>query len=57
MSQPLVTWILPVKNSAKFLLSCLESICEQTYSNHKIIAIDNGSSDNSLEIFKRIYSI
>lgn len=51
-TDPRVTWILPVKNSQKYLNACLESIHSQTYKHYTIIAIDNGSTDDSVSILK-----
>lgn len=45
-----ITIIVPCYNSEKFLRKCLDSIIKQTYSNIEIIAIDDGSTDKSLEI-------
>ena len=44
-----VTWLLPVRNGMPYLPATLKSIVDQTYSNHKIIAWDNGSTDGTLE--------
>ena len=46
----LVSIIIPVYNSAKFLEECLNSILEQTYPNIEIIAIDDESNDSSADI-------
>lgn len=48
-----VSVIIPVYNSEKFLKETLESIIHQTYSDVEIIAINDGSTDNSLEILKK----
>ena len=47
---PLVSVIVPVYNTEKYLDKCIDSICRQTYKNLEIILINDGSSDNSLEI-------
>ena len=47
---PLISIIIPVYNTAKYLRRCLESVCNQTYSNIEVLCIDDGSSDNSLHI-------
>lgn len=47
-----VSIILPVYNTELFLNKCLDSIINQTYSNLEIICINDGSTDNSLEILK-----
>ena len=49
----LVSVIIPVYNSAQFLKKSLESVVNQTYSNIEIICINDGSTDNSLEILKQ----
>jgi len=49
----LVSIIIPVHNSQKFLEECIESALSQTYPNIEIIAIDDGSTDNSLKILKK----
>jgi len=46
----LVSVIIPVYNTGKYLNKCLGSIVNQTYSNLEIIVINDGSDDNSLDI-------
>jgi glycosyltransferase involved in cell wall biosynthesis len=50
MNNKLVSIVIPVYNSERFLEECLNSILEQTYQNIEIIAIDDGSNDSSLDI-------
>ncbi len=50
MSRPLISIIMPVKNAGPFLEACLDSIHKQSYKNYELIAINDHSSDNSLEI-------
>ena len=49
-SKKLVSIIIPVYNTAKFLPRCLNSVQNQTYKNLEIILINDGSTDNSLTI-------
>jgi glycosyltransferase involved in cell wall biosynthesis len=49
----LVSVIIPVYNSAQFLKESIESVINQTYQNIEIICINDGSTDNSLEILKQ----
>ena len=51
----LVSVIIPVYNSAQFLKESIESVINQTYQNIEIICINDGSTDNSLEILQ-LYS-
>ena len=46
----LVSVIIPVYNSSLYLQDILDDVKKQTYKNLEIIVIDDGSSDNSLEI-------
>lgn len=52
-NKPLVSVIIPTKNSAKFLDKCLMSIKKQSYKNIEIIVVDSHSSDKTNEIAKR----
>jgi glycosyltransferase involved in cell wall biosynthesis len=45
-----VSIVVPVYNTEKFLPHCLDSILSQTLSNIEILAVDDGSTDNSLQI-------
>jgi len=47
IESPLVSIVMPVYNSAKFLVGALDSILAQTYENWELIAVDDSSSDNS----------
>lgn len=46
--------IVPVYNSEETIEKCIKSIIQQTYHNLEIIIIDDGSSDQSYEICKRL---
>lgn len=47
-----VSVIIPCFNAEKWLKEAIDSCLQQTYSNLEIIVIDDGSTDNSLEIIK-----
>lgn len=53
MKTPLISVIIPVFNSASFLDKCMKSVCEQTLKDIEILLINDGSTDNSLEICKK----
>ena len=42
--------ILPVYNVEKYLEACLDSIYNQSFQDFEIIAINDGSTDGSLDI-------
>ena len=49
-TQPLVSIIVPIYNTARYLPACLDSIIAQTHHNLEIILIDDGSTDHSGQI-------
>jgi len=46
----LITVIVPVYNTEKYLDRCIVSIINQTFKNIEILCINDGSTDNSLKI-------
>ncbi len=52
MNGELVSLIIPVYNSAPYLPMCLESLLEQTYKNIEIICVNDGSTDDSLNVLE-----
>lgn len=53
VTNELVSVIIPVYNTSKFLNRSLNSIIHQTYKELQIIIVDNCSTDGSLEICKK----
>ena len=52
MNNEIISIIVPVYNTEKFLPECLMSIVNQTYKNIEVICIDDDSSDKSNENFE-----
>lgn len=46
MSTPLISVIIPIYKTEKYIKRCLKSVTEQTYKNLQIILVDDGSPDN-----------
>ncbi|MEG0740889.1 MAG: glycosyltransferase [Clostridia bacterium] len=49
----MVSIIMPVYNAQKTLARCLDSVLSQSYSALEVLAIDDGSTDDSLAILHR----
>lgn len=50
MEEKLLSVIVPIYNTEKYLNQCVESILQQTYQNLEILLIDDGSTDGSLTL-------
>lgn len=47
-----VTTIIPVYNRECLILDCLNSIQAQTYENFKVVVVDDGSTDKTVDVVK-----
>jgi glycosyltransferase involved in cell wall biosynthesis len=54
MSSPAVSVIIPAYNAARYLESAIASIQAQTFSDFEIIAVDDGSTDETKIILERL---
>ncbi|HFZ7009291.1 TPA: glycosyltransferase family 2 protein [Streptococcus agalactiae] len=49
-----ISVIVPLYNVEKYIINCISSLTNQTYQNIEIILIDDGSTDNSGRICKKL---
>ena len=49
---PKISVIVPVYNTSTYLRRCLDSILEQDFTSYEVICVNDGSTDNSLEILR-----
>ncbi len=54
MQEKLVSVIVPAYNGEKFIAQTLESIINQDYKNLEIILVDDVSTDNTVEVSRKI---
>ena len=50
---PFLTVVIPMYNVEPYIGQCLESLRKQSYTNFKVIVVDDGSKDNSAAIAKK----
>ena len=56
ITRPLVSIVIPCYNVDQFVEEGVESALNQTYSNIEIICVDDGSTDNTLQILRQLES-
>jgi glycosyltransferase involved in cell wall biosynthesis len=49
---PLISVLLPVFNSEKYVRAAVESLCTQTFRDFEVIAVNDGSTDSSGEVLR-----
>lgn len=52
--EDLISVIVPIYNIEEYLIKCVNSIINQTYKNLEILLINDGSTDNCLEICNKL---
>ena len=52
IQNPKISVVIPIYNVEDYLPKCLDSLLLQTYDNFEIIAVNDGSTDHCLDIYK-----
>lgn len=50
--KPMISVIMPVYNAEKYLREAIESILSQTFSDFEFLILNDGSTDNSIDIIR-----
>ncbi len=53
---PKISIVIPAYNVERYIGKCVTSLIEQTFTDFEIIAVNDGSSDNTLEILRHFES-
>lgn len=54
-NRPLVSILIPLYNNERFIFQCLDSIVQDPYPSKEIIILNDGSTDNSLDVVQKWY--
>ena len=49
---PVISVCMSMYNASKYLRECIDSVLAQTFKNFEFLIVDDGSTDNSVEIVK-----
>lgn len=51
---PVISLIIPIYNAERYLAECLGSLARQTFRDFEVIAVNDGSTDGSLALLRRM---
>ena len=53
-TEPLVSVVIPAYNAEKFVGNMINDLISQTYHNFEVIVVDDGSTDKTASVVKRV---
>ena len=53
-NSPLFSIIIPTYNTKKYITQCVESFAKQNFDDYEIIICDDGSTDGTIELLKKL---
>lgn len=56
MNEPVITVVMSCYNASPYLARAIESVLSQTYGGYEFIAVNDGSTDGTLDILRRYAS-
>jgi chlorobactene glucosyltransferase len=51
---PKVSVLVPARNEENNIAACIKSVLQQNYTNFELIVLDDGSTDNTLEVTRQV---
>ena len=57
MHNPLVSILIPFKNTEDFIIDCLESIIKQTYTHWELLIVDDNSTDKTGDVARELIKL
>ena len=53
-NDPLISTVIPAYNQGHFLVEAIESVLNQTWTNLEVVVVNDGSTDNTIDILKKM---